>query len=113
MKTASNDSSIQINLKTIKDLLILQILVFQCYQFKLKLYLTKRNIISSTLIDPYINGNLENADFYFEDMNRIKSFHLDLAMLTQGWSKYKWDTIKEGAQNLIIPFDKVLPLAAL
>ncbi len=67
---------------------------------------TNRNIISAMYIDPYINGELENANYYFEDVDRIKSFHLDLTLLTQGWSKYKWDHIKKGAQNLIIPFDK-------
>jgi len=67
---------------------------------------TNRNIISSTFIDPYINGELDHADFYFKDINRIKSFHLDLALLTQGWSKYKWNTIKNGDQNLVIPFEK-------
>lgn len=67
---------------------------------------TNRNIISTTLIDPYIQGNLDHADFYFRDVNRIKSYHLDLALLTQGWSKYKWNDIKNGEQNLLIPFDK-------
>ncbi len=69
-----------------------------------------RNIISSFLIDPYINGTLENADFYFDDLNRIKSYHLDLAILTQGWSKYRWSDIKKGNQDLFIPFDKGLTI---
>lgn len=65
-----------------------------------------RNIISTLLIDPYIQGKLEHANYYFDDFDRIKSFHLDLVLLTQGWSKYSWDDIKKGTIELKIPFDK-------
>ncbi|MCB0382961.1 MAG: hypothetical protein KDD05_06590 [Psychroserpens sp.] len=104
---AAKDSlSVQIHLKdynkpAYSSNLSVSVLPAQTEAFK-----SNRNIISTSLIDPYINGHLENVDFYFEDINRIKSFHLDLAMLTQGWSKYNWNAIKKGAQDLRIPFDK-------
>lgn len=106
-KTASKDSiPIQIDLKDNKKPAFSSNISVSVLPAQTEALSSKRNIISSSLIDPYIQGNLKHADFYFEDMNRIKSFHLDLAMLTQGWSKYKWDNIKKGAQDLIIPFDK-------
>lgn len=107
VKTASKDSiPIQISLKDNNRFAYSSNISVSVLPAQTEALTSTRNIISTTLIDPYITGNLKNVDFYFEDMNRIKSFHLDLAMLTQGWSKYKWNTIKNGTQDLIIPFDK-------
>ncbi|WCO02261.1 hypothetical protein [Psychroserpens ponticola] len=106
-KPISNDSiPIHINLKDNSNVAFSSNISVSVLPAETESLSTSRNIISSIYIDPYINGELENANFYFEDVNRIKSFHLDLALLTQGWSKYKWDNIKKGTQNLIIPFDK-------
>lgn len=106
-RTISNDSiPIQINLKDDSKTAFSSNVSVSILPAQTEALNRSRNIISASLIDPYINGELENVDFYFENLNRIKSFHLDLALLTQGWSKYKWETIKKGPQNLIIPFDK-------
>ncbi|WP_435413360.1 hypothetical protein [Psychroserpens mesophilus] len=106
-KSITKDSiSVQINLKDENRAAYSSNLSVSVLPEQTETFNSKRNIISTLLIDPYINGNLENVDFYFEDMNRIKSFHLDLALLTQGWSKYNWDNIKKGTQALSIPFDK-------
>jgi hypothetical protein len=51
------------------------------------------NIASEFLLSPYIKGKIENPNYYFTDINRTKLRSLDLLLLTQGWSKYKWFTI--------------------
>ncbi|WP_157812231.1 hypothetical protein [Polaribacter sp. ALD11] len=58
-----------------------------------KSYNPKNNIISSFLIKPYINGKIESPSYYFNHINRNKLRDLDLLLLTQGWSKYKWHNI--------------------
>ncbi len=56
----------------------------------------KSDIISSFLIEPYINGQIQNSKHYFTNINRLKRYDLDLLLLTQGWSKYEWASIKKG-----------------
>lgn len=50
-------------------------------------------IISTFLLNPYINGFIENPWYYFNKINRKKKYDLDLLLLTQGWSKYSWINI--------------------
>ncbi|NND10733.1 MAG: hypothetical protein HKN96_05955, partial [Flavobacteriaceae bacterium] len=49
-----------------------------------------QNIISSTFLQPYLNSPVENASYYFQNINRKKKYELDLLLLTQGWSSYDW-----------------------
>ena len=58
-----------------------------------KSYAPDNSIISSFLLKPFIKGNIENADYYFENINRKKLNELDLLLLTQGWSKYNWNNL--------------------
>lgn len=58
-----------------------------------KSYNPNSNIASKFLIEPFINGQIENPDYYFKNINRRKLMNLDLLLLTQGWSKYKWTDI--------------------
>lgn len=51
------------------------------------------NIQYSFLIKPYIKGYMENPHYYFNELSQKKDFDLDLLLLTQGWSRYDWDTI--------------------
>ncbi|GFZ79998.1 hypothetical protein GCM10011531_07500 [Aquaticitalea lipolytica] len=73
-------------------------------------YSKKENILSAFLISPYLRGNIENPQYYFTDVDRLKKYDLDLLLLTQGWSKYEWKNIQQGAPNLIFPFDKGLSI---
>ncbi|WP_299834514.1 hypothetical protein [uncultured Tenacibaculum sp.] len=54
---------------------------------------TTQNIYSKFLLQPYINGEVKKSDYFFKDVNRKKLQELDLVLLTQGWSKYKWYNI--------------------
>ncbi|NVJ89643.1 MAG: hypothetical protein HWD82_09430 [Flavobacteriaceae bacterium] len=58
-----------------------------------KAYKPDNNIYTAFLLKPYIKGEVQNADYYFKDINRKKLYNLDLLLLTQGWSKYQWNTI--------------------
>ena len=53
---------------------------------------SKHTIKSAVLLKPYIKGNIENVSYYFtNNTNRLKN--LDALLLTQGWSKYDWNSI--------------------
>ncbi len=58
-----------------------------------KSYNQHQNIISSTYLQPYVKGFIENAAYYFTDINRRKQYELDNLLLTQGWSSYDWNKI--------------------
>ncbi|MFY0603863.1 MAG: hypothetical protein JXQ93_07920 [Flavobacteriaceae bacterium] len=58
-----------------------------------KAYKPSNTIYSSFLLKPYIKGDIQNPAYYFKDINRKKLKDLDLLLLTQGWSKYRWDHI--------------------
>ena len=63
-----------------------------------KAYNPNNNIKSQILLQPYINGVIENADYYF-NTSKNKSKDLDLLLLTQGWSKYNWGNIFNNPPN--------------
>ncbi|MBV7268713.1 hypothetical protein [Winogradskyella luteola] len=58
-----------------------------------KSYNGHHNIISQTYLQPYVNGYIENATYYFSDTNEKKAFELDNLLITQGWSSYDWNAI--------------------
>lgn len=54
-------------------------------------YAKNNNILSSILLQPYLNSYVQNAGYYFKDVNRRKKYELDNLLITQGWSSYNWD----------------------
>jgi hypothetical protein len=56
-------------------------------------YQKNKNIVSTFLLDPFVNGFIEDRGYYFTEPNREKDKDLDLLLLTQGWSKYNWEDI--------------------
>lgn len=58
-----------------------------------KAYNPEQNIYSSVLLKPYVRGRIQNAPYYFKNTTDKKLKELDLLLLNQGWSKYKWDNI--------------------
>ncbi|WP_335973954.1 hypothetical protein [Gaetbulibacter jejuensis] len=69
-----------------------------------------QNLISSFLLKPYVKGYIQNPNYYFTDINRLKTYELDLLLLTQGWSKYKWENIKTGTPKITHNFDAGLSI---
>ncbi len=53
-------------------------------------YKQPHNITSYITLNPYIKGDVENVNYYFQDINKRKKYDLDLLLLTQGWSSYSW-----------------------
>merc|ERR1712065_47473 len=49
---------------------------------------SKVDIYGKFLLEPFVKGDIENAAYYFSDVNRKKLNELDQLLLTQGWSKY-------------------------
>ena len=58
-----------------------------------KSYSHHNNIISTTFLQPFLKGPIEDAQYYFTDVTRKKEYELDNLLLTQGWSSYDWNTI--------------------
>lgn len=56
-------------------------------------YNPNHNIISYNLLQPYVNGTIENGGWYFENIDNRKKYNLDNLLITQGWSSYDWETI--------------------
>jgi len=54
-------------------------------------------IKSAFLLTPYIEGYIEKPAYYFNKKNLKRKEHLDLLLLTQGWTKYP---LKEMIENL-------------
>ncbi|WP_040280603.1 carboxypeptidase regulatory-like domain-containing protein [Psychroserpens damuponensis] len=60
---------------------------------KTKSYNHHHNIISYTFLQPYIKGRIENARYYFTNVDRQKRAELDNLLMTQGWSSYDWTNV--------------------
>jgi hypothetical protein len=58
-----------------------------------KSYRRHHNIISQTYLQPYVESYIENAQYYFTDIDNKKKYDLDNLLITQGWSSYSWDNI--------------------
>ncbi|MFD2434709.1 hypothetical protein ACFSO9_14955 [Mesonia maritima] len=68
---------------------------------KTKAYQPNHNIKSAFLLLPYTKGKIENGDYYFKNIDRRTQYNLDLLLLTQGWSKYKWNKIFSNPPQLL------------
>ncbi|TMM29867.1 hypothetical protein FDT66_08315 [Polaribacter aestuariivivens] len=69
---------------------------------KTKSYIKQHNIISQTLIQPYVKSFVEDGGYYFKDINNEKKHHLDNLLITQGWSSHNWPNEKK---EFIYPFE--------
>ncbi|EAQ42867.1 hypothetical protein [Polaribacter sp. MED152] len=58
-----------------------------------KSYNKNTNIISQTLLLPYIKGIIEKSGYYFKEINKKTKYDLDNLLITQGWSSYNWSNI--------------------
>jgi hypothetical protein len=56
-------------------------------------YNRHHNILSQTMLQPYIKGAIENGSYYFNNIDDKKRFDLDNLLVTQGWSSYDWNTM--------------------
>ena len=75
-------------------------------------YNKHNNIVSYTFLQPYINGTIEQAKYYFTDINPKKQYELDNLLLTQGWSSYDWNQIFNDEYNQTYNFEQGIRLKA-
>ncbi len=75
-------------------------------------YNRHNNIVSYTFLQPYINGTIEQAKYYFTGINAKKQYELDNLLLTQGWSSYDWNQIFKNEYNQIYNFEQGIRLKA-
>jgi hypothetical protein len=72
---------------------------------------SNHNIISYMMLQPHLQGSIEDAGWYFENINESKKEDLDKLLLTQGWSSYNWKTIFE-PRDYKYDFEKHIDLIA-
>jgi len=53
----------------------------------------EHSITSYLLLQPYIRGVVQQADWYFNAVDKHKIQELDKLLITQGWSAYDWGSI--------------------
>ncbi len=75
-------------------------------------YKLNHNLPSYSLLQPYVKGIIENARYYFTDINAKKKYELDMLLLTQGWSSYAWNTVFNKAPDYNFDFEKGISLTA-
>ncbi|MGB5645768.1 hypothetical protein [Muriicola sp.] len=64
------------------------------------------NLASYSLIAPYIRGAVEHAAYYFRDQTPRKAYELDNLLITQGWSSYQWNTVRNKTPKYLFDFEK-------
>ncbi|CAL2057220.1 conserved hypothetical protein [Tenacibaculum sp. 190524A05c] len=77
-----------------------------------KAYNPQNNIMSAFILKPYIKGEIEDVHSLFDHKKDSKLRRLDLLLLTQGWSKYKWNNIFNNPSKTIFPFENGIDLTA-
>jgi len=73
-------------------------------------YSHQDNIVSNFYLRPYVRGFIENPRYYFTEMDGSKAYELDLLLLTQGWSRYRWEDVRLGPPQPIHPFEDGISL---
>ncbi|MDF0715844.1 hypothetical protein PY092_06775 [Muricauda sp. 334s03] len=63
-----------------------------------KVYGGRSDIYEQFYLRPYVKGAIDNAGYYFRDVNSQKKYEMDLLLLTQGWSRYNWHEIVNGEE---------------
>lgn len=60
---------------------------------------SSNNIVSYFLLQNDLKGNIEDADWYFNNTDAATKQALDQLLLTQGWIGYNWDEILKSTQK--------------
>ncbi len=54
---------------------------------------SSKNILTELLLSSDLKGNIEDPEYYFENFDDTRAFHLDQLMLTQGWRRFAWSNV--------------------
>ena len=66
----------------------------------------QHSLPSYTLLQPFVRGYIQNAGYYFQEINPKKRYELDNLLLTQGWSSYEWNTVFNHPPEYRFDFEK-------
>ncbi|SDB63459.1 hypothetical protein SAMN03097699_2848 [Flavobacteriaceae bacterium MAR_2010_188] len=110
-KTIEDSIEIELKINT-KDSINFQNFSVSVLPKKTVSYLPSHNIFSYLYLQPYITGYLENAAYYFTDINLQKKRQLDNLLITQGWSSYNWDFIFKNTPKYIHEFEDGIKIKA-
>ncbi|MEY8849854.1 hypothetical protein AB9K26_13630 [Psychroserpens sp. XS_ASV72] len=77
-----------------------------------KSYNPQHNIISSTFLKPYVKGIVENPSYYFTNLSRKTKYELDMVLLTQGWSSYDWNYVRNNVPKRLFDFETGITIDA-
>ena len=77
-----------------------------------KSYNRHSSIISYTYLEPYVNGTIEQAKYYFSNIDTKKQYELDNLLITQGWSSYSWEEIFQNTKTIKYPFEQGITIKA-
>jgi hypothetical protein len=70
-----------------------------------------RTIVSDLLLTSDLKGFVEDPVYYFDSKNEKAKNHLDLLLLTQGWSRFTWnEVIDKSRQEPIFKMEKGLEI---
>ena len=53
------------------------------------------NLVSNLLLTSDLKGFVEQPGYYFDDKNSERKIHMDFLMMTQGWSRFRWEDIQK------------------
>jgi hypothetical protein len=70
-----------------------------------KSYNQQHNIVSYTMLQPYVKSYIQNGAYYFTNVDRKKKYYLDNLLLTQGWSSYDWNNLFNNPPRNLYDFE--------
>jgi hypothetical protein len=73
-------------------------------------YEPDHNIFSANHLRPYVKGHIEKPNYYFKDLTPKTLYELDLLLLTQGWSRYNWNSIFNNKPKVLFEFENGVTL---
>ena len=110
--TKTRDSvTVKLNFKAI-DRSIINSLSVSILPEETKSYNRHNNMVSYTFLQPYLKGAVEQAKYYFTDIDAKKQYELDNLLLTQGWSSYNWNEIFNNEYAQVYNFEQGIRLKA-
>ncbi|MCE7991991.1 MAG: hypothetical protein HEP71_08425 [Roseivirga sp.] len=59
---------------------------------------TPQHIDSYLLLSSDLKGYIHNPGYYFDHNNPYRQQHLDLVMLTNGWTRFRWEKLQEALE---------------
>jgi hypothetical protein len=105
---ASSDS-IEIQLKTKQALDSIKVSVSVLPKFSLSDQ-NNHSITSYLLLQPHIKGAVQQADWYFNEIDKHKIRELDNLLITQGWSTYDWNFVFNKDLKITYQYENLLKI---